>query len=175
MQVDHDVGDPLGVDLGEVPGGGQDPVGLLVQPGWRRRAVAQEHDQVPGAVELGVLEEAAVHHHQVVAGSAAVGCSFHSRARLVEEAEGVEGHPAATAATVGQVPGEVVGDGTGCGAGEAVDRDMDRRRTADRDDGVGERLDHLATSSSLLGLDHQVHLAVAAGEPSIAGEHCWTC
>jgi hypothetical protein len=45
-----------------------------------------------------MLEEAAVHHHQVVAGSAAVGGSCHPWAGRVEQAEGVQGHPAASAA-----------------------------------------------------------------------------
>jgi hypothetical protein len=73
-----------------------------------------------------MLEEAAVHQHQVVARSAAVGGSFHSRAGRVEQVEGVQGHPPAAAATVGQYPSEVVGEGSGGGIVETVDRDMDR-------------------------------------------------
>jgi hypothetical protein len=72
-----------------------------------------------------MLEEAAVHQHQVVARSAAVGGSFHSRAGRVEQVEGVQGHPPAAAATVGQYPSEVVGEGSGGGIVETVDRDMD--------------------------------------------------
>jgi hypothetical protein len=72
-----------------------------------------------------MLEEAAVHQHQVVARSAAVGGSFHPRAGRVEQVEGDQGHPPAAAATVGQYPSEVVGEGSGGGIVETVDRDMD--------------------------------------------------
>jgi hypothetical protein len=61
VEVDHDVGGPLGVDLGEVAG-----------PAGRAGALPEEHDQLPGAQELGLLEKAAVHQHQVVAGPGAV-------------------------------------------------------------------------------------------------------
>jgi hypothetical protein len=43
----------------------------------------------------------------------------------VEQVEGVQGHPPAAAATVGQYPSEVVGEGSGGGIVETVDRDMD--------------------------------------------------
>jgi hypothetical protein len=62
VEVDHDVRGDLGVDLAEV-------AGRTVLVG----VLAQEHDQLPGAEELGVLEEAAVHQHQVVAAAATVG------------------------------------------------------------------------------------------------------
>jgi hypothetical protein len=164
VEVDHDVGDPLGIDLGEIPGGGQGPVRLLVRPGRTRRAVAQEHDQVPGAVELRMLEEAAVHQDQVVAGLGAVNWSLHPWPGRVEEAERVEGHATAAAATGGQHSTEVVGDGTGCGGDEAVHRDMDRRSAADGDDGDGERLHDLGAAGGLLGFDRRVH----GGRPCIA-------
>jgi hypothetical protein len=126
VEIDHNVGDSLRVDLGEVAGGGWSPVGVLVGSGGLRRAGTQKDDQLPGAEELGMLEEAAVHQHQVAARSAAVGGSFHSRAVRVEQVEGVQGHPPAAAATVGQYPSEVVGEGSGGGIVETVDRDMDR-------------------------------------------------
>ena len=87
MEVDHDVRGDLGVDLAEV-------AGRTVLVG----VLAQEHDQLPGAEELGVLEEAAVHQHQVVAAAATVGDRLRARSLPVEEAAGVQGHPAAAAA-----------------------------------------------------------------------------
>jgi hypothetical protein len=80
----------------------------------------------------------------------------------VEEAERVEGHATAPAATVGQHPSEVVGDGARRGADETVHRNMDRRNTADGDDGGGERLHNLGTSGRLIGFDRRVH----PGRPS---------
>jgi hypothetical protein len=161
VEVDHDLGDPLGIDLGEIPGGGGGPVGVLVRSSRLRSARAQEDDQIPGAVELGMLEEAAVHQHQVVAGSGTVGGAFHPWPGRVEEAERVECHATATAATGGQRTTEVVGDGARRGADEAVDRDMDRRSPADGDDGGGERLHDLGTSGRF-GFDRRVH----PGRPS---------
>jgi len=146
VEVDHDVGDDLGIDLGEVPGGGRGPVG-------------------------------------------------------VQQREGVQGQPAAAAAAAGQDPGEVVGDGTRCGVDQAVDRDMGRGAPVEGGDGVGERADNLGTAGRLLGLERGLHpdrsfgsgpwaadrdrrdvwkvsrnvVAVAAGEPSIAGESCQPC
>ena len=78
MEVDHDVGGAFGVDLGEVLGPGEGavlapvrgPVGAARSRGYR--PLPQEHDQLPRAQELRMLEEAAVHQDQVVAGLGAV-------------------------------------------------------------------------------------------------------
>jgi hypothetical protein len=104
-----------------------------------------------------MLEEAAVHQHQVVARSAAVGGSFHSRAGRVEQVEGVQGHPPAAAATVGQYPSEVVGEGSGGGIVETVDRDMDPGGPLEGGDGISERVHILGTASHLLCLDRGLH------------------
>jgi hypothetical protein len=107
-----------------------------------------------------MLEEAAVHQHQVVARSAAVGGSFHPRAGRVEQVEGDQGHPPAAAATVGQYPSEVVGEGSGGGIVETVDRDMDPGGPLEGGDGISERVHNLGTASHLLSLDRGLHQIV---------------
>ena len=140
---------PLGVDLGEVTGGARPEAARALGP--------EEHDQLPGAQELGMLEEAAVHQHQVVAGPGAVAESCRTRPSGVEEAAGVQGHAAAAAATAGERATDVVGEGPGRGTSEAVDRDMDRRSPVQGGDGVGECLHHLGAPGRLLGFDRRVH------------------
>jgi hypothetical protein len=108
-----------------------------------------------------MLEEAAVHQDQVVAGPGAVGGPSHPWPGRVEEAERVECHATAAAATGGQRTTEVVGDGTRCGVDEPVHRDMDRRDAVERGDGVGECLHDLGTSGRF-GFDRRVH----PGRPS---------
>jgi len=157
VQVDHDVGGVLGVDLGEVVGRGRGPVGVVVRAGGPRRVRAQEHDQVPGAQELRVLEEAAVHQHQVVAGPGAVRGSFHPWAGRVQEAERIQGHRAAAAATAHQRQAQVAGQGPGRGVGQAVDGHMDRRGMVHGGHGIGERLHDLGAPGRLVGLDRRVH------------------
>jgi hypothetical protein len=194
LEVDDDVGGALGVDLGEVVDCGTGGVLVPGRVGGVRSALTQEHDQVPGARELGALEEASVHQHQVVAGPGTVGGSCHTWPRRVEEAEHVQRHAAAAATAVAEHAAQVVGDGVGRGVGEAVDRDMDRWATVDGSDRVGERLDNLGAPGRTVGVGRGVHpdrpfgglasadsereargtarlcLALAASAPSIARE-----
>jgi hypothetical protein len=148
-----------------------------------------------------MLEEAAVHQDQVVAGLGAVAGSWRAWPSRVEEAAGVQGHAAAAAATVGERATDVVGERPGRGTSEAVDRDMDRRSPVQGGDGVGECLHHLGAPDRSLGFDRRVHpsslrtlhrrgivtggtawmvraalrIAVAASTASIACGSCITC
>jgi hypothetical protein len=98
VEVDDDVGGVLRVDLGEVAGGG---LGTARIAGWGAGALSQEGDQVPGADELGVLEEAAVDHHHLVAGAAVPERGWAGgRSVAVQVAQPVERRPAATASAI---------------------------------------------------------------------------
>jgi len=207
VEVDHDVGGAFGVDLGEVLGPGEGavlapvrgPVGAARSRGYR--PLPQEHDQLPRAQELRMLEEAAVHQDQVVAGLGAVARSWRAWSSRMEEAAGVQGHAAAAAATVGERATDVVGERPGRGTSEAVDRDMDWRSPIQGGDRVGECLHDLGAPDHSLGFDRRVHpsslrtlhrrgivtggtawmmraalrIAVAASRASIACGSCIAC